>query len=121
MKAASGLVITGVLLATLTACGDGDDKKADPTPPAQQCVGKDTPGSTHILQSGPGPLPGGGRAVVTESHLDKTPPTVSISLLGTDPGEPTAQDVSVGATITVKGAKYSVVEICASRVQLIKA
>jgi len=117
VKAATVLVTMGVLLATLAGCGDGDDKKTAAPP---ECVGTDTPGSTHVLQSGPGPLPGGGRAVVTESHLDKTPPTVRMSLLGTDPGESTAEDVSVGSIVTVKGTKYSVVEICASRVQLVK-
>jgi hypothetical protein len=116
VKAATVLVTVGVLLATLAGCGDGDDEKNA----APKCVGTDTPGSTHVLQSGPGPLPGGGRAIVTESHLDKTPPTVRMSLLGTDPGESLAEDVSVGSTVTVKGTKYSVVEICAGRVQLVK-
>jgi hypothetical protein len=120
VKAATVLVITGVLLAALAGCGDGDDKKADPTPPAPQCVGKDTPGSTHVISSGPGPLPGGGRAIVQETHFDKTPPTAQVYLTEGDPGDKFLNEVSVGSTITAKGTKYNVVQICAGSVQLTK-
>lgn len=118
MKTAAVLVL---LLATVTACSGSDDKtESTPTPPPS-CVGKDTPDSTHVLSSGPVNLPSGGRAVLQETHLDATPPTARLSLLGTAAGEPTAADVSVGGTVTVKATKYSVVEICSDRVQLTKS
>jgi hypothetical protein len=120
VKAATVLVTAGMLLAALAACGDGDDKKADPTPPAPQCVGKDTPGSTHVISSGPGPLPGGGSAIVQETHFDKTPPTAQVYLTERGPSDKFLNEVSVGGTITAKGTKYTVVEICAGRVQLVK-
>ncbi|MFI6673286.1 hypothetical protein [Kribbella sp. NPDC050470] len=116
-----GLVV--LLVAALTACsGDGDgDDQAETTPAPAKCVGTDTPGSTRVLSSGPVNLPSGGRAVLTETHLDAEPATARLSLLGTAAGERTAAEVSVGGTVTVKATKYSVVEICSDRVQLTKS
>ncbi|TCO30540.1 hypothetical protein EV652_105542 [Kribbella steppae] len=120
MRVTSVLVTAGLVVATVTACSGGDDK-AETTPAPPSCVGKDTPDSTHVLSSGPVNLPSGGRAVLQETHLDANPPTARLSLLGTDAGETTAADVSVGGTVTVKATKYSVVEICSDRVQLAKS
>jgi hypothetical protein len=120
LRAAIVLVTSGMLLASVAGCGGGDDKKVDPTPPAPKCVGKDTAGSTHILSSGPGPLPGGGSAIVHETHVDQTPPTAQVYLTDRDPSDKFLNEVSVGSTITAKGTRYTVVEICGSRVQLVK-
>ncbi|NEA35892.1 hypothetical protein [Streptomyces sp. SID13031] len=117
MRAATALLTAGLLVGTLAACSDDDDKAKESVP---QCVGKDTPDSTHIISAGPGPLPGGGRAVLHETHLDVTPPTALMYLLDGNPGEAFEATVSVGSTITVKAVKYSVVEICSGRVQLVK-
>lgn len=120
MRLASVVAAAGLLVTTVAGCGGGDDKtESTPAPPS--CVGKDTPDTTHVLSSGPVNLPSGGRAVLQETHLDADPPTARLSLLGTAAGEPTAADVSVGGTVTVKATKYSVVEICSDRVQLAKS
>jgi hypothetical protein len=100
------------------ASGCGTDEKADPGPPAATCTGTDTPGTTHVLQSGPVNLPGGGRVVLNSAHLDATPPVAELSLLGVGPGERTAAEVKVGDTVTVKAKKYSVTQICTDHVQL---
>jgi hypothetical protein len=109
------LAVTALLLTLGTGCGD--DAKSEP-PPAAACSGTDTAGSVHVLQSGPGNLPGGGRAVLTEAHPDATPPTARLSLLGVGAGESTAADVGLDGVVTVQAKKYSVVQICSDHVAL---
>ncbi|GAA1636390.1 hypothetical protein GCM10009744_26820 [Kribbella alba] len=106
-----------LVLALASGCGGGNDKTNSAPPPAT-CTGTDTPGTTHVLQSGPVTLPGGGRAVLNSAHLDATPPTAELSLLGVDPAERTAAEVKVGDAVTVKAKKYAVMQICTDHVQL---
>jgi len=73
VRVTSVVIAVGLMAATAAGCSGGDDK-ADST---QSCVGTDTPGSTHVLSSRPVNLPSGGRAVLTEAHLDAKPPTAA--------------------------------------------
>jgi hypothetical protein len=108
-----------LVLGFTSGCGLFSDDKKPPPPAEAKCAGQDSAGSIHVLQSGPGPLPGGGRAVLTESNMDANPPTGNIALLGTDPGESTRADVKVGDVVTVKAKKYSVVQVCSDSVSLL--
>lgn len=112
--------VAAVLVLGLTSgCGLFSDDEKAPPPAEAKCAGQDSAGSIHVLQSGPGPLPGGGRAVMTGASMDAAPPTASLSLLGVDAGEASAADVKVNDVVTVKAKKYTVVQICTDKVNLL--
>ena len=118
MRRAAAVTAIGLLLALGTGCGlFGDDQSAPPA--TATCTGTDDAAAVHVLQSGPGPLPGGGRAVLTEAHPDTSPPTARLSLLGVAQGEATAAEVSIDGTVTVQAKKYKVVQICTDHVALL--